>query len=171
VFRFPCSALSIHPKDQRFPAATQSGYPKFRNSGPRNARNPQNRNVLLEFSISPNGRWLENALNPYLPWRSVPSVGIHFPFKVYGKDDEDATVSLIPPCSWCLRERPHYALGWDRFRFSPWVPPSDTSAQPQPHSVHPENPVILSNQKLKHATRQTSAQFPSSGQCCKALPR
>jgi hypothetical protein len=33
-----------------------------------------------EFGL--NGAWLENASNPYLPWKSVPSVGIHFPFKV-----------------------------------------------------------------------------------------
>jgi hypothetical protein len=59
-------------------------YPKFRNSGPRNARNTQNMKVLLAFPISLNGAWLENALNPYLPWKSVPSVGIHFPFRVYG---------------------------------------------------------------------------------------
>jgi len=56
--------------------------PKFRNSGPRNARNMK---VLLEFPISLDGSWLENASNPYLPWKFVPSVGIHFPFKVKTK--------------------------------------------------------------------------------------
>jgi hypothetical protein len=29
-----------------------------------------------------NGCWLEKALNRYLPWKSVRSMGIHFPFKV-----------------------------------------------------------------------------------------